>query len=76
MCLKAGYTDRVSRIPYEVMLDFLHAIAYPKQAHDGIALEELVCSAAFSVAATTEAADMLRFVGSLLDTMCKRAIIS
>ena len=51
-------------------MDCLHAVAYPKRANDGIALEELLCSAARSVAVATDA-DMPRFVGSLFDAMCK-----
>lgn len=53
------------------MLDCLRDIAYPKRAHDGIALEELLCSAACSVAAATEAAGMLRVVRSLFDATWK-----
>ena len=52
-------------------MDCLHAVAYPKRAYDGIALEELLCSAARSVAVATDAADMPQVVWSLLDAMCK-----
>ena len=49
----------------------LHFCAFPRRELDGITAEESLCSAGHSVAPATGAADMLRFVGSLFDAVCK-----
>lgn len=46
-----------------------HAAAYPKRAHGGFFVEQLLSYAARSVVATTDAADMPRFVPSIFDAM-------
>ena len=65
---ESGYAGPSVRISDEDLLDCLHICAFPKRELDGITAEELLCSAARSVAPATDAADMARFIGSL--TLC------
>ena len=66
--MKSGYAGPSVRISDEDLLDFRHICAFHKRELGGITAEELLCSAARSVAPITDAADMPRFVGSL--TLC------
>ena len=51
-------------------MDCLQTCAFPKRKLDGITAEKILCSLGCSVALATDAADMPRFVGSLIDAVC------
>ena len=60
--MKSGYAGSSVRISGDNLLDCLHICVFPKRELDGITAEELLCSAARSVAPATDAPDMARLV--------------